>query len=161
MDRSALWQTAVGVTGDASRPADVYASTAMDLTRLAFLLVGDWSEAEDIVQIVFAEALPRWASLESPTAYLKRAVVNRSADSHRRRLRRRFYDAPKRLEPAPELDELWSLVQALPARSRVVIVLRYYEDSPTSAIAAVLGRPESTIRSDLRRALILLRKDYK
>ena len=58
----------------------------------------------------------------------------------------------------PELDEVWTLVQELPTAQRAVVVLRFYEDASLSEIATLLGRPASTVRSDLRRALTKLKE---
>jgi RNA polymerase sigma factor (sigma-70 family) len=49
-------------------------------------------------------------------------------------------------------------VRALPHRQRAVVVLRFYEDLSLTEIAALLDRPDSTVRSDLRRALTTLRR---
>jgi RNA polymerase sigma factor (sigma-70 family) len=136
----------------------VYRSSWLALTRLAYLLVGDRNEAEDIVQGVFASAAPRWDAIDNPSAYLRRAVVNRANDTHRRTYR----NAAKAVRitesiDEPVVDELWSLVQQLPAPQRAVVVLRFYEDLPVADIATQTGRPENTVRSDLRRALMKLK----
>jgi len=136
----------------------VYKSSWLALTRLAYLLVGDRSEAEDIVQTVFVTATPRWESIEDPAAYLRRAVVNRAHDVHRRSFRSAATtDPPTRASGEPEVDEAWQFVQALPTVQRAVVVLRFYEDLSLTDIGSVLGRPASTVRSDLRRALTTLR----
>jgi RNA polymerase sigma factor (sigma-70 family) len=137
----------------------VYRSSWLALTRLAYLLVGDRSEAEDIVQSVFATAAARWETICDPSAYLRRGVVNRAYDVHRRSFRAAAtivpVDAPM---DEPELDEVWTLVQELPTAQRAVVVLRFYEDASLSEIATLLGRPASTVRSDLRRALTKLKE---
>ena len=140
----------------------VYRSTWLALTRLAYLLVGDRSEAEDIVQSVFTTAVARWDAIDEPAPYLRRAVVNRANDAHRRSAR-----SPSTALPPvewideSEIDEVWELVQALPTSQRAVIVLRFYEDLALGDIAELLGRPASTVRSDLRRALMGLRGSIK
>ena len=65
----------------------VYRSSWLALTRLAYLLVGDRSEAEDVVQSVFATAAARWETISDPLAYLRRGVVNRANDVHRQSFR--------------------------------------------------------------------------
>jgi DNA-directed RNA polymerase specialized sigma24 family protein len=136
----------------------VYRSSSLALTRLAYLLVGDRTEAEDIVQTVFASAVARWQTIEEPSAYLRRAVVNRANDVHRRSARSAAPTTPMPPIGEPQIDETWSLVRALPSTQRAVVVLRFYEDLSLAEIASVLGRPDSTVRSDLRRALLRLRK---
>jgi RNA polymerase sigma factor (sigma-70 family) len=128
------------------------------LTRLAYLLVGNRSEAEDIVQSVFATALDRWDSIDEPSAYLRRAVVNRANDAHRRSFRRATTVISTEVLGEPEVDEVWELVRALPTTQRAVVVLRFYEDLALADIASMLDRPASTVRSDLRRALTKLKE---
>lgn len=137
---------------------EVYRSSRVSLTRLAFLLVGDRDEADDIVQSVFVTAARRWSTIGEPTAYLRRAVANRAHDVHRRRFRPAAPVVPSGDACVPDLDGVWRVVESLPTAQRVVVVLRYYEDLSLVDIAALLGRPQSTVRSDLRRALIQLRR---
>lgn len=56
------------------------------------------------------------------------------------------------------MDETWTILQRLPHKQRMVVVLRFYEDLPLLEIARLLDRPPATVRSDLRRALGRLRK---
>jgi RNA polymerase sigma factor (sigma-70 family) len=125
----------------------VYRASWPALTRLAYLLVGDRSEAEDIVQTVFTTAAARWETISDPAAYLRRGVVNRANDVHRR-----SYRPAATLVPSdayidqPELDEVWRLIQGLPTAQRAVVVLRFYEDAELDDIATLLGRPASTVR---------------
>ncbi len=136
----------------------VYRSSRLALTRLAYLLVGDRIEAEDIVQTVFTTAAARWETIKDPPAYLRRAVVNRANDVHRRSFRFAASTVPTDSSiEQPEIDEVWRLVQGLPTAQRAVVVLRFYEDLGLGEIATVLGRPASTVRSDLRRALTRLK----
>ena len=143
-----------------SQPLEaIYRSSWLSLTRLAFLLVGDRSEAEDIVQTVFVTVAARWDSINEPSAYLRRAVVNRANEVHRRsaRVPARTVGRGEEIENT-EIDATWNFVQGLPAAQRAVVVLRFYEDLGLAEIASLLDRPESTVRSDLRRALTKLRK---
>jgi RNA polymerase sigma factor (sigma-70 family) len=135
----------------------VYRASWLPLTRLAYLLVGDRTEAEDVVQTVFMTAAARWDRIDEPWAYLRRAVVNRTHDAHRRTFRPPAVVTPGESPAEPELDEAWRFVQALPVAQRTVVVLRFYEDLGLTEIASLLGRPASTVRSDLRRALTKLK----
>ena len=136
---------------------DVYRDERLGLIRLAFLLTGARDQAEDIVQSAFEAAQPRWDELDDPRAFLRRVVVNRAQDLHRRRYRPR--PRPERpVTQIPELDETWAELRRLPDRQRAVVVLRFYEDLPLTDIARLLDRPEGTVRSDLHRALAQLRR---
>ena len=57
------------------------------------------------------------------------------------------------------MDGVWEFVQSLPRSQRTVVVLRYYADLSLVDIAEVVGRPASTVRSDLRRALMNLKEN--
>ncbi len=106
---------------------EVYRSSWLALTRLAYLLVGDRGEAEDIVQSVFTTAVTRWEAIDEPAAYLRRAVVNRANDAHRRSFRKAavVVGASGSIEE-PEVDEMWRLVRGLPGattgRCRVALL---------------------------------------
>ena len=130
-------------------------SASGPLVGLAYLLVGDREEARDIVQTAFASASRRWDAIDDPHAYLRQAVVNRANDSHRKAFRRARHPLPVARDDGgePEVDGVWHFVQSLPTAQRTVVVLRYYADLTLVDIAEVIGRPASTVRSDLRRAL--------
>ncbi|RFS81410.1 sigma-70 family RNA polymerase sigma factor [Actinomadura spongiicola] len=136
----------------------VYREQRPDLVRLGFLLTGSREHAEDLVQAAFATACENWEQIDKPSAYLKRAVVNRANDLHRRRFRERGRRVSEPTTHIPEVDETWRLIKQLPPRQRIVIVLHFYEDMQLIQIAELLARPPSTIRSDLKRALDRLRK---
>jgi RNA polymerase sigma factor (sigma-70 family) len=159
LGRSNDWRDVGDVSSKPQPMEAVYRSSWLALTRLAYLLVGDRSEAEDIVQSVFTTAVTRWEVIDEPAAYLRRAVVNRANDAHRRTFRRAAVavGAPGSIDE-PEVDEMWRLVRALPAPQRAAVVLRFYEDLALADIASLLGRPASTVRSDLRRALTTLKR---
>ncbi|MFC7548675.1 RNA polymerase sigma factor [Plantactinospora sp. GCM10030261] len=136
----------------------VYQDHRVALLRLAFLLTGSREHGEDLVQAVFVTALPRWDRIEQPLPYLKRAIVNRAADHHRRAARERMLGVPESVTFPPEVDETWEQVQRLSLVQRTVVILRFYEDLSLAEIAAVMDRPPATVRSDLKRALQHLRK---
>lgn len=66
-----------GAGGDGRASVDdVYSRTRADLVRLAHLLTGSLEMAEDVVHDAFVASSRRWESIDSPEAYLRRAVVN-------------------------------------------------------------------------------------
>ena len=159
LDSSCDWSSVNGVSSGSAQIEEVYRSLSGSLVRLAYLLVGDREEARDIVQTVFASASGRWDSIDDPPVYLRRAVVNRANDAHRRAFRLARHPLPIARDAGgePELDGIWLFVQSLPKEQRTVVVLRYYADLSLVDIADATGRPASTVRSDLRRALIKLK----
>lgn len=112
----------------------------------AFLLPAE--EAEEVVQEAFERALRRddfRTSTLEPVAWL-RTVVGRIAVDRLRR--RRVWEGIRSfLVPTPareEGSELRDALRRLPARQRVALVLRFYQDASYAEIAAALSvRPES------------------
>jgi len=148
---------------------DVVSSHLGSLLKLALMLTGKVTDAEDLVQSALVRATKhgdRIAAMEAPLAYLRRVVINEHA-SRLRLLRRRVtsvfaLDAP---DPAAEMgvygvdarDEMWQMLSTLPRTQRTVLVLRFYEDLDDAEIAALLHCTQSTVRSNAARAIGALR----
>lgn len=142
------------------------------LVRLAVLMVDERHAAEDVVQEAFAELYRRWPlrGPDAALAYLRTAVVNRSRSVLRRRKVARLYIPPHQApnasaESAVVLGEerlqVQQALQALPRRTREVLVLRYYLDLPFAEIAQILGIGESSARATSSRGLAVLTERLK
>lgn len=138
---------------------EAYREHRLARLRLTYLVSGSHDVSQDAVQSVFTSAHDRWDQIENPLPYLERALVNVVKDGQRRRLRllSRATERPPVVLP-PEIDETRAQLSGLPWVQRAVVVLHYYEDLPLTEVAAILDRPEATVRSDRRRALEKLRK---
>jgi RNA polymerase sigma-70 factor (ECF subfamily) len=55
-------------------------------------------------------------------------------------------------------ETLRRVVDTLPEKPRLVVLLRYQEDLEPAEIAEVLDMPVNTVKSHLRRSLALLRE---
>ncbi|MEO7260954.1 MAG: SigE family RNA polymerase sigma factor [Jatrophihabitantaceae bacterium] len=137
----------------------------LGLTRFAYLVSGDRSRADDLVQDVLLAMHRRFGArlaIEHPLAYARRAIVNANISWSRRRsssevLTAITVDRPV-TDPDPGSgDELWLLLSKLPHRQRVVLVMRYYLDHSDAEIAETLGCRRGTVRSLASRALADLR----
>lgn len=137
------------------------------LRRLAFLLTGNWTDAEDLVQETMVRVFRAWDGIkdqERPAAYARAVMMNR----HRSMLRRARVEAKHALarqhdpQLGPEMSEdsilIWRALNALPVRERQAMILRFYEDLPQAQIAQILGIPVGTVKSLTHRALGRLRK---
>ncbi len=60
--------------------------------------------------------------------------------------------------PQTQGDETLLAIQALPEKQRTVIYLYYYEGYGTVKISQMLRRPQASVRSDLRRGRMALKK---
>ena len=123
------------------------------------------ADAEDAVQEVFlrlALSKKQFLSHDHERAWLITTAKNVCRDELKRARRRELplaeHDAPL---PHPEPDETLEALRALPEKYRTALYLHYYEDLPTAQIAQLLHRRESTIRSDLRRGRLLLKKELE
>jgi RNA polymerase sigma-70 factor (sigma-E family) len=130
------------------------------MARLAYLLTGDSAAAEDLAQEALSRVQGRFDRLNSPVAYIRTTLVNLCKRHRGDRARERV--AVERLRPLapapPEARELFDAIEALPARQRAVVVLRYYEDLSEAEIAASLGCRPGTVKSLSARALRSLRR---
>jgi RNA polymerase sigma-70 factor (ECF subfamily) len=92
--------------------------------------------------------------------------MSRSTDALRRRRARGFgqwveidesHGAREPESGSPLADRIEALLATLPEAQRAALILRYQEDLPPEEIAATLGAPLATVKSQLQRGLKLLR----
>jgi RNA polymerase sigma-70 factor (sigma-E family) len=138
---------------------DLYRTSYADLVRLAYLVSGERSVAEEVVQDAFVAAHAGWDRVREPLPYLRQAVVNRCRSWGRRQQLERER-RPRPGDPADLVaDEMWDALQVLPNRQRAAIVLRFYADLPDADIAEVLGCRTPTVRTAIHRGLAKLRRE--
>jgi len=139
------------------------------LLRTAYLLTGDAGAAEELVQDTLVRLYPKWDRVQAadlPLAYVRRSVTNAFVNERRRASSRdiRFEVVPERMDmrdvmaTIADRDELWPLLQALPARQRAALVLRYFHDMSDDQIAAELECRAGTVRSLISRGLATMRQ---
>jgi RNA polymerase sigma-70 factor (sigma-E family) len=142
---------------------DYVAARFVPLRRLAYLLTGDWTEAEDLVQTALVRCQPKWRGIvaDDPHPYVRRAVVNAASNWRRRRRLELPLDEDAALaDHADGTDErvvLLAALRRLPIAQRQVLVLRFYEQLTEAEIASALGVPAGTVKSRLSRGLDALR----
>lgn len=139
--------------------------------RLAWSTVSDAFLAEDITQEVFlriARGYRRWRPRAAFRTWLYRVVLNTARELARRRQRvtPTSSEADGRLPdhaappPDPCLGDLAGALDALPARQREVVVLRYLEGLSTRETAAVMCCRAGTVKAHLHRAMHALRSTF-
>ena len=153
------------------------------LYRLAYSLVGNAADAEDVLQETFAGAfrhLGKFGERSSIKTWLSRILVRQAARCHRHRARRTAGSLEHLAEPSgrpvgggsaarPESEadthmDIRAAMQALQPAHREVIALREFEGMTYEEIAEVLAVPRGTVESRLFRARQELRKqlsDYE
>jgi RNA polymerase sigma-70 factor (ECF subfamily) len=140
--------------------------------RLARSLVLDEARADDLEQEVWLEALVRPPQDgRSPRGWLATALRHNAIDEARvekRRTRREVAAArpeavPSAADLVAEADALQRVVRAvldLPEPYRTTLLRRFFDDLGPAAIAASEGVPVETVRTRLRRGLVLVREKF-
>ena len=139
------------------------------LLRSAYLLCGHRSEAEDLVQETFLQAIKaahRFRGQSSLYTWLHGILLNLSRHHHRDRARMVYDDrlvagqeaaapaeAPLEADRQAASSALGQALRQLPDPLREVLVLRFYEGMKIDAIAQHLGLPGGTVKSRLHYAL--------
>ncbi|MDT0341531.1 RNA polymerase sigma factor [Streptomyces litchfieldiae] len=126
-------------------------------------LVDSDAVAHDIAAEAFTRLWSRWSSVDRPESYLFSVAANLVKDHWRARARE--HDAARQVgadrpEHSPAADagyDVRSLVETLPDRLRVPVLLYYYAGLPVNEIAAALRRRPGTVKSDLHQARQRLR----
>jgi RNA polymerase sigma factor (sigma-70 family) len=153
--------------------AGLFGAYAVDLVRLAVLLVGDQASAEDVVQDVFARLQRnpgRLSDLDKPGPYLRTAVVNGCRSVHRSRHRARLlrvqheppvWSAEAAALAGEDRRAVLAAVARLSGRQREVLVLRYYAGLTDQEIATALRVSRGTVSSTASRALGALARELR
>ncbi|MBI5960647.1 MAG: RNA polymerase sigma factor [Chloroflexi bacterium] len=145
------------------------------LFRLAYLMVGDADEAQDIAQEAFIRAYRLWDRFDStrPLRPWLLRITSNLARNHRRGAGR-YWAALVRLVQSEAAGEepdsaetingqqmearaLWQAVKKLDGKDQQVIYLRFFLDLPVAEVAETLELPPGTVKSRLHRALERLR----
>jgi RNA polymerase sigma-70 factor (sigma-E family) len=155
--------------GSGGRMEELYRAHAGDALRLAYLMTGDRSLAEDLAQDAFVKVFGRFHDLRSPDAfwwYLRRTIVNLSRSHFRHRaVERSWLSKQSADEAAPlapdvgERDRMRRALLMLRPEQRAAIVLRYYEDMSEVDTAEALGVAVGTIKSMVSRGMDRLREE--
>ncbi len=159
------------VLGDDEPFRDFVTARMGALLSFAYLLTGNRTAAEDLVQIALARTAVSWwrvRNRDDPEGYVRRAILRTQQNVWRRGTREFSVAQPPEpglgpvADPAREIDDrdqLWRALRLLPARQRAVLVLRYYEDRSEAEIAHLLGCRPGTVKSQAAKALARLRRE--
>jgi RNA polymerase sigma-70 factor (sigma-E family) len=135
------------------------------MRQTAYLLCGDWHQADDLVQTTLIKLYVAWHRVRSEAelnAYTRRILTRCFLDERRRPWRR---EAPvdrlaDRAAPTSSTDDVLDVRAALarlPGRQRATIVLRFWSGASVSETADALGCSEGTVKSQSARAIATLR----
>ncbi len=158
--------------GDGEAFSQLMESHALRAYRIAFALLQNRSDAEDVVQEAFVTAYNSIGKLkkeESFNSWFSRIVTTRAYDSLRKKqhdhkvteaqtqsVKEELRGNSSQGDPDFSID-LHRAMEHLPKQHRLAILLRYSEDASIEEIAGILNRPVGTIRRILSESYRLLR----
>ena len=143
------------------------------LFRLAYLMLGDASDAEDVAQEAFVRAFRALDTFDEsrPVRPWLLSITANLARNRRRSLGRYLQALTRagRVEPEPvamlgersaeqwEAQTLWQAVRRLSRSDQEIVYLRYFLDLSEAEVASVLEVAPGTVKSRLHRAMSRLR----
>ncbi|HTR70447.1 MAG TPA: SigE family RNA polymerase sigma factor [Mycobacteriales bacterium] len=147
---------------------EVFPVLIRDAYRVAYRLLGDRSEAEDVAQEACARTYARWSSVrDHAEPWCIRVASNLALDHLRARTR-----AIKRNErlranettptaPGSAVDhrlDLYAALEGLPRRQREAVVLRYLSDLSEAQTADLMGCSVGSVKTHASRGLAALKE---
>jgi len=173
MDSSEQAIYRAALQGDRAAFETVIRSFSRSLFAIAYGILQNREEAEDVVQDTFVKAWKaRWRVRDAAKfpAWLSTIARHRARDLARRRRPEPLpedFEAPDLVEfegPGQKADlegEVRSALAQLPELHRVAVTLRYFEELDYGTIEKTLGLTNGALRGILGRALALMRKRLK
>lgn len=137
--------------------------------RMAYSMVKNPQDAEDIHQDVFVKYITKRPSFESDEhgkAWFLRVTINMAKNLWKTAWKQKVVslfdgDFEEQAELVQENEELIEVIKQLPQKYRVVIHLFYYEELSIEEMAALLKEKPSTVRTQLTRARRRLKEMLK
>ena len=132
-------------------------------------MIQDPHEADDAVQDVWLAALQQdWSRVRNPEGWLRRVLRYTALRIGRQEAQRRARELRVAVEPEFASDlralverddhaKLARFVEEMGEPYRKVLELRYFEGCTLDEMSALLGRPKTTVKCQLRRGLGQLR----
>lgn len=167
------------ISGDTAALEYIYNATIDRAYAIAFSIVKDEFEAQDITQEVYITVFQKLDTIEDSAkvdAWIARIVRNRAIDYTRKNHPELFSSFESRIDdeefsyestiedanaayrPDECLNEketkrlIWEIINELPEKQKKCIILRYHEDLKIKDIAVKLGLSEPTVKSCLKYA---------
>jgi len=161
--------------GDKSAFEHIVAETSVALVRLGARMLGNVSDAEDIVQETYLRAHRalvdgQFDGRSRVRTWLYRITSNLAIDALRSRKRQRVVsddravgvsDGLAAAEARVALTELDDWLSVLPAEQRAALTLSVMEGFPNAEIARILGCSEGAVEQRLVRARTTLRSSIR
>lgn len=144
--------------------ADAYPRLFADSYRVAYRLLGDRAEAEDVAAETCARAFSRWRTVcDYAEPWCVRVAGNQALDLLRSRVRAARRGQESRVDRDEVADsvnrlDLYAALSQLPRRQREVVVLRYLGDQSEEQTASLLGLSVGSVKTHGSRGIARLRE---
>ena len=144
--------------------AELFAAHYGRLAGWCRKLLDDDDTAHEVAMEAFTRLLGRLRRVDDPVGYLYVIAANLVRDHWRKTKREReAFRYAKQTEQLASSDgtrrtDLRTLVESLPERLRVTVLLYYYAGLPLNDVARLTNRPVGTVKSDLFQARSVLRQ---
>lgn len=140
------------------------------LDRLAYLMLGDQHEAEDLAADALLAAWQHWDRVrqaDNPLAYVRRILVNQASGHFRRRAREMSMMGRLRLTATHDMHDpdtavvvdVRSALLRLPPRRRACLVLRHAFQLTEYEVAQTLRVSVGTVKSQTSKAVTQFRDE--
>lgn len=137
-----------------------------DVYRLVYSYTFNRSDTEDICQRCFLKLYNLLINTTYPENYIKqwlfRVAINESKNILKSFWRKNVFDIDDydfKLSSKSVSFDIRCIVEKMPVKYRYVIYLYYYEGYSINEIAYISKKKEATIKTQLKRARDLIRKD--
>jgi RNA polymerase sigma-70 factor, ECF subfamily len=154
----------VGVDGELEREfEDRLVESSTLAFRVAYSVLRQREDAEDVAQEAFAKAYRNFRQLRDRTrfrAWLARMTWRLAIDRYRATSRRKALesnaepcengaDSTEAIAVRERAERLWQAIDMLPEKFRMVVVLASIEGHEVAEVASLLGIPKGTVKSRL------------
>jgi RNA polymerase sigma-70 factor (ECF subfamily) len=149
--------------------AELYAGSYRRLVTSIYAVIGDLTDAEEVVQEAFVKAIAQpgqLSGIDNPEGWLFRVALNLARTRARRRvvfdkiMRRTGSPPVETPDQSPDHVALMAALRRLPVGQREALGLHYLVDLPVDEVAAVLGVSVGTVKSRLARGRSALAQHF-
>lgn len=152
-------------SGDEKAFCKLIEQEKIKLYKMAFLYMKNENDALDVVQETVTKAFLHIKTLKEESyfsTWITRILINTALESIRKN--QHIVPIDQRIiekEFSSQMEERIDLVSAisqLEEKYKTVIILKYYQDLTIPTISELLNCPEGTVKSNLHRGIIELKK---
>lgn len=136
------------------------------LFRLCLIMLGNASDAEDVVQDTFIKYLqkaPDFKDKEHEKAWFIKVASNKCKDMLRFKARHAIVDMESINQFTKDSSDngILEALMTLPEKFRIVLILYYVEQYKTEEIAEMIGKSASAVKMRLQKGRRLLKEIYQ